>query len=160
MASYSSASFVHLGILQKFLISDICRTLLVQQSQTTMADKQEINKNTANNQSCSLSAKFVSTLGWEEIQKYDCCTTCGSDDPVVALCINCTLCLCEDCNKCHKKKSNIHDIVGVQPIEMFIILYCTKHPKNELDFYCQDCQNLICLSCSLKEHVDYVKCSI
>ena len=62
MASYSGASFVHLGILQKCLISDICRTLLVQQSRTTMADKQEINKNTANNQSCSLSAKFVSTL--------------------------------------------------------------------------------------------------
>ena len=95
------------------------------------------------------------------------CDDCGSDDPVVALCINCTLCLCEDCNKCHRKKNKTHDVLqlneaclpmitgaaGVQPKEK--VPYCTKHPKNELEYYCQNCQNLICLSCSVKEHVEH-----
>ena len=137
-----------------------------------MADKQETNKNTANNLNCSLCAKFVKILRHKSEDDTDDetevkCDDCGSDDPVVALCINCTLCLCEDCNKYHSKKYSTHDVVqlneaclpmttggvGVQPKEK--ILYCTKHPKNELDYYCRDCQNLICLLCSVKEHVEH-----
>ncbi|XP_065889262.1 E3 ubiquitin-protein ligase TRIM71-like [Dysidea avara] len=137
-----------------------------------MADKQETNKNTANNLSCSLCAKFVKILRHKSEDGTDDetevkCDYCGSDDPVVALCINCTLCLCDNCNKYHSKKNSTHDLVqlnearlpmttgavGVRPKEK--ILYCTKHPKNELDYYCRDCQNLICLSCSVKEHVEH-----
>ena len=137
-----------------------------------MADKQETNKNTANNLSCSLCAKFVKILRHKAKDDTDDetevkCDDCGSDDPVVALCINCTLCLCEDCNKYHSKKYSTHDVVqlnearlpmttgdvGVQPKKK--IFYCTKHPKNELDYYCQDCQHLICLLCSVVEHVEH-----
>ncbi|XP_065889263.1 E3 ubiquitin-protein ligase TRIM71-like [Dysidea avara] len=137
-----------------------------------MADKQETNKNTANNLSCSLCAKFVKILRHKSEDDTDDetevkCDDCGSDDPVVALCINCTLCLCEDCNKYHSQKNKTHDVVqlsgvclpmatggaGVQPKEK--VLNCTKHPKNELEYYCQNCQNLICLSCSVKEHVEH-----
>ena len=137
-----------------------------------MADKQETNKNTANNLSCSLCAKFVKILRHKSEDDTDDeievkCDDCGSDDPVVALCINCTLCLCEDCNKYHSKKNKTHDVVqlneaclpmatggvGVQPKKK--IFYCTKHPQNELDYYCQDCQHLICLLCSVVEHVEH-----
>ncbi|XP_065889227.1 E3 ubiquitin-protein ligase TRIM71-like isoform X2 [Dysidea avara] len=137
-----------------------------------MADKQETNKNTADNLSCSLCAKFVKILRHKSDDDTDNetevkCDDCGSDDPVVALCINCTLCLCEDCNKYHSKKNKTHDVVqlneaclpmttggvGVQPKKK--IFYCTKHPQKELDYYCQDCQHLICLLCSVVEHVEH-----
>ncbi|XP_065889278.1 E3 ubiquitin-protein ligase TRIM45-like [Dysidea avara] len=145
---------------------------LVQQSLTTMADKQETNKNTANNLSCSLCTKFVKILRHKSDDDTDDetevkCDDCGSDDPVVALCINCTLCLCEDCNKCHRKKNKTHDVVqlneaclpmatggaGVQPKEK--IIYCPKHTKNELDYYCETCDKIVCLYCTVKDHVGH-----
>ena len=95
------------------------------------------------------------------------CDDCGSDDPVVALCINCTLCLCEDCNKCHRKKNKTHDVVqlneaclpmatggaGVQPKEK--VIHCPKHNKNELDYYCETCDKIVCLYCTVKDHVGH-----
>ena len=116
-----------------------------------MADKPETSKNTAENLSCSACAKFVEILSDDGFEVK--CDDCGSDDPVVALCINCTLCLCECCKMYHCRKNKSHDVVRFQSTEK--VIYCTKHPKNELDYFCQNCQNLICLSCSLKEHVEH-----
>ena len=137
-----------------------------------MADKQETNKNTANNLSCSLCAKFLKILKLKSEDDTDDetevkCDDCGSDEPVVALCINCTLCLCEDCNKYHRKKNKTHDVVHlneaclpattsgvvVQPKEK--IFYCPKHTKNEMDYYCVTCDKIICLYCTVKDHAGH-----
>ncbi|XP_065888539.1 E3 ubiquitin-protein ligase TRIM71-like [Dysidea avara] len=116
-----------------------------------MADKQETNKNTASNLSCSLCAKFVKILRDDGTEKK--CDDCGSIEQVVALCINCTQYLCEVCNSYHIRKE--HDVVAVQSIEK--TLYCPIHSKKELDHYCKTCKKLICHYCvtSTKDHVGH-----
>ena len=131
-----------------------------------MAAKQEMNKNTANNINCSLCTKFIKILkhkpeGETELK----CDECGDDnDPVVALCVDCELYLCQDCNKVHGKKNKMHDILllssitnegcAVQPTEK--VLYCPEHRKNELDYYCETCDKLLCIYCATKrEHAEH-----
>ena len=130
-----------------------------------MAAKQEINKNTANNMNCSLCTKFINILkhkpeGETELK----CDECGDDnDPVVALCVDCELYLCQDCNKPHSKKNKTHDIVSLrlvtgeegagQPTRK--VLYCPNHQKNELDYYCKTCDKIVCLYCTVKDHVGH-----
>jgi len=82
-----------------------------------MADKEESSKSILESLNCCLCTKLVKILRHKSEDHTDNetevkCDDCGSGDPVVALCINCMLCLCEDCNKCHRKKKNgTHDIV-------------------------------------------------
>ena len=130
-----------------------------------MAAKQEMNKNTANNMNCSLCTKFINILkhkpeGETELK----CDECGDDnDPVVALCVDCELYLCQDCNKAHSKKNKTHDIVSLclvtgeeaagQPTRK--VLYCPNHQKNELDYYCKTCDKIVCLYCTVKDHVGH-----
>ena len=129
-----------------------------------MAAKQEINKNTANNTNCSLCTKFIKILkhkpeGETELK----CDDCKKDDPVVALCIDCELYLCQDCNNYHKKKNSEHDIVSLIDIPSFTkdsavaekVLYCPAHEKNELDYYCKTCDKIVCLYCTVKDHVGH-----
>ena len=131
-----------------------------------MAAKQEMNKNTANNMNCSLCTKFINILkhkpeGETELK----CDECGDDnDPVVALCVDCELYLCQDCNKPHSKKNKTHDIVSLrlvtgeeavgQPTRK--VLYCPTHQKNELDYYCKTCDKIVCLYCTVKDHVGHL----
>ena len=130
-----------------------------------MAAKQEISKNAANNMNCSLCTKFINILkhkpeGETELK----CDECGDDnDPVVALCVDCELYLCQDCNKPHSKKNKTHDIVSLrlvtgeetagQPTRK--VLYCPNHQKNELDYYCNTCDKIVCLYCTVKDHVGH-----
>ena len=130
-----------------------------------MAAKQEINKNTANNMNCSLCTKLINILkhkpeGETELK----CDECGDDnDPVVALCVDCELYLCQDCKKIHSKKNKTHDIVSLhlitgeegagQPTRK--VLYCPNHQKNELDYYCKTCDKIVCLYCTVKDHVGH-----
>ena len=130
-----------------------------------MAVKQEINKNTTKDMNCSLCTKFINILkhkpeGETELK----CDECGDDnDPVVALCVDCELYLCKVCHEYHKKKNKIHDIVSLrlltgekgagQPTRK--VLYCPNHQKNELDYYCKTCDKIVCLYCTVKDHVGH-----
>ena len=130
-----------------------------------MAAKQEMNKNSANNMNCSLCTKFIKILkhkpeGETELK----CDECGDDDdPVMALCVECESYLCQDCNKVHGKKNKMHDILllssitnegyAVQPTGK--VLYCPEHQKNELDYYCKTCDKIVCLYCTVKDHVGH-----
>ena len=122
-----------------------------------MAAKQEMNKNTANNMNCSLCTKFINILkhkpeGETELK----CDDCGKDDPVVALCVDCELYLCQDCNKYHSKKNSQHNIVPLGDASSEKVLYCPGHRKNELDYYCETCDKLLCIYCATKkEHAEH-----
>ena len=130
-----------------------------------MAAKQEMNKNTANNINCSLCTKFINILKHKPENETELkCDDCGDDnDPVVALCVNCELYLCQDCNKVHNKKNKTHDIVSLrlvtgeeaagQPTRK--VLYCPIHQKNELEYYCKTCDKIVCLYCTVKDHVGH-----
>jgi len=122
-----------------------------------MEDKQETNKNTANDLSCSLCAKFVKILKHKSENDTDDetevkCDDCGSDDPVVALCINCEQCLCEVCNMYHSKKNSAHNVILLHANSQQKTFYCPEHPNNELDYYCETCDKIVCLYCTVKDH--------
>ena len=35
------------------------------------------------------------------------------------------------------------------------VLYCPTHQKNELDYYCKTCDKIVCLYCTVKDHVGH-----
>ena len=124
-----------------------------------MAAKEEINKNTANNMNCSLCTKFINILkhkpeGEAELK----CDDCKKDGPVVALCIDCELYLCKVCHEYHSNKNSEHNIVSLGDVSSGAIqkvLYCPNHQKNELDYYCKTCDKIVCLYCTVKDHVGH-----
>ena len=125
-----------------------------------MAAKQEMNKNTANNMNCSLCTKFINILkhkpeGKTELLK---CDDCKKDGSVVALCVDCELYLCKVCHEYHSNKNSEHNIVSlsdVGPAPLQKVLYCPNHQKNELDYYCKTCDKIVCLYCTVKDHVGH-----
>ena len=122
-----------------------------------MATKQEMN--------CSLCTKFIKILkhkpeGETELK----CDECGDDnDPVVALCVDCELYLCQVCHDYHIKKHRTHDVLSLSFIAHGItgqsterVLYCPEHRNNNRDYYCETCSKLLCIHCAnKKEHAEH-----
>ena len=90
------------------------------------------------------------------------CDECSGDDPVVAFCPDCTLFLCHVCNECHKRSNRFrgHGIVPltelrakkdvtIQPKPK--VMMCREHDI-ELLFYCETCDQLVCMYCTVKDH--------
>ena len=90
------------------------------------------------------------------------CDECSGEDPVVAFCPDCTMFLCHVCNECHKRsiKSCGHGIVPltelrskkdvtIQPKAKALV--CSEH-EYELKHYCESCDELVCLYCTMKKH--------
>ena len=99
--------------------------------------------------------------GEEEVK----CDECQGEDPVVAFCPDCTMFLCHVCNECHKRsiKSRDHGIVpltelrskkdiSIQPKQKAMM--CREHDI-ELLFYCETCDQLVCMYCTVKDHKDH-----
>jgi len=90
------------------------------------------------------------------------CDECDEDEPVVGYCPDCNLFFCHICNESHKrnKRSRGHGIVplaelksnkdiSIQPKPK--IPLCKEH-EYELKHYCESCDELVCLYCTMKEH--------
>ena len=124
-----------------------------------MAAKQEINKNTANNMNCSLCTKFIDILKHKPESETELkCDDCQKNGSVVALCVDCELYLCKVCHEYHSNKSSEHNIVSLgdvssAPVQK--VLNCPEHPKNELDYYCKTCNKIVCLYCTVRDHVGH-----
>ena len=96
--------------------------------------------------------------GEEEVK----CDECSGEDPVVAFCPDCTLFLCHVCNEYHKRSNKFrgHAIVPlaelkskkdvpIQPKPK--VMMCREHDI-ELLFYCETCDQLVCMYCTVKDH--------
>ena len=96
--------------------------------------------------------------GEEEVK----CDECDEDEPVVAYCPDCNSFLCQFCYETHKRNKRFrgHGIVpltelrsnkdvAIQPKAKAPI--CKEHDI-ELLFYCETCEQLICMYCTVKEH--------
>ena len=90
------------------------------------------------------------------------CDECCGEDPVVAFCPDCTLFLCHVCNEYHKQSSKSRDYgivpltelrskkdVTIQPKAKALV--CSEH-EYELKHYCESCDELVCLYCTMKKH--------
>ena len=93
------------------------------------------------------------------------CNKCDEDDPVVSYCPDCSLFLCQVCNEAHKcdKSSRGHGIVLLTelrsnkdvPIQAKVKVPLCKEHDYELKHYCETCEQLVCLYCTMKEHSDH-----
>lgn len=93
------------------------------------------------------------------------CDNCDNkDDPVVSYCPNCNLFLCHACNESHKHNrksvSHVQEIVPFGELKSMKdvsvnakanVLMCEKH-NVELSFYCETCEELVCMCCTTNEH--------
>ena len=98
-------------------------------------------------------------VGSEEEVK---CNECNEDDPVVSFCPECNSFLCLTCNDYHKrsKKYFNHAVVPLtelksnkgKPIQAKVkIPLCNEHDE-QLKYYCETCDELVCLYCTVKKH--------
>ena len=97
--------------------------------------------------------------GEEEVK----CDECDEDEPVVAYCPECNMFFCQTCNVSHKRSKRFrgHGIVPLTELrsnkdtELQVakvkIPPCKDH-NYELNHYCETCDKLVCLYCTVKEH--------
>ena len=90
------------------------------------------------------------------------CDECDEDDPVVSFCPECKWLLCHVCNDHHKrnKRHRGHVVVSLTelksdkdaPIQTKLtILLCKEHDE-QLKYYCETCDEVICMYCTVKKH--------
>ena len=99
------------------------------------------------------------------------CEICGQDD-ASGFCIDCEECLCTSCKERHgkRKKTSNHNVVAVgerlsnkasmHNSSWFLQqhLQCPLHQSHLLEFYCKQCERLICSNCMESErHSDHTK---
>ena len=93
------------------------------------------------------------------------CDQCQGEDPVVAFCPDCTLFLCHVCNEYHKRSTKFRDHAVVSLMEIKYkedipiqpkprAMMCRDHDI-ELLFYCETCDQLVCMYCTVKNHKDH-----
>ena len=95
------------------------------------------------------------------------CEKCSKPTRTVqSFCRDCGQFLCERCFETHSewKEFSQHEVVSVEEIESNVkqlvppkkvVLHCPQHQSKELDLYCETCEELICLHCTVKKHKDH-----
>ena len=98
--------------------------------------------------------------GEEEVK----CDECDEDEPVVAYCPECNSFLCQFCYENHKRNKRFHDHGIVLdlltelrssksiPLEAKIQVPLCKEHDEQLKYYCETCEQLVCMYCTVKEH--------
>ena len=93
------------------------------------------------------------------------CEKCNKRD-VNGFCRDCGDFVCEVCIEVHQtwKEYSTHKVISLEQLksdatEMVTptkkTLYCSKHPENKLDLFCETDQELICRDCIVKTHRDH-----
>ncbi|XP_021357030.1 uncharacterized protein LOC110452701 [Mizuhopecten yessoensis] len=86
------------------------------------------------------------------------CALCDSEDGVRWYCNDCQENLCDRCKEFHKRgrKTKNDDVVSIGEAnrhgDMPVPEVCKLHPGKLCDFYCSDCNLLICSMCLSKTH--------
>ena len=90
------------------------------------------------------------------------CDECDEDDPVVSFCPECNSFLCHACNDHHKRNKRYrgHAVVPLTelksnkdaPIQAKLkIPLCEEHDE-QLKYYCETCDKLVCMYCTVTKH--------
>ena len=100
----------------------------------------------------------------KEAKLCDKCSVDDDSDVAVVFCCDCGQFLCEHCKKNHKRKPKKADhkllnLDAKKEFEMPTIkhqaIYCVRHSRQELIYYCNDCDQLICRDCLPTKHKDH-----
>ncbi|XP_065888847.1 tripartite motif-containing protein 2-like [Dysidea avara] len=91
------------------------------------------------------------------------CDCCNEKDPVVSFCPDCNSFLCNACNDFHKRSKMFasHRVVPLTElrsnkdtpvIQAKVKIPVCKEHDYELKHYCETCDELVCLYCTMKKH--------
>ena len=90
------------------------------------------------------------------------CDECDENDPVVSFCPECNSFLCHACNDHHKRNKRYrgHAIVPLTelksnkeaPIQAKVKIPLCKEHDEQLKYYCETCDELVCMYCTVKKH--------
>ena len=90
------------------------------------------------------------------------CDECDEDDPVVSFCPECNSFLCHACNDHHKRNKRYrgHAVVPLTelksnkdaPIQAKLKIPLCKEHDEQLKYYCETCDELVCMYCTVKKH--------
>ncbi|XP_065916814.1 tripartite motif-containing protein 2-like [Dysidea avara] len=93
------------------------------------------------------------------------CDECSGEDPVEAFCPDCAIFMCHICNEYHKRshKTRDHGIVPLTELKSKKDIPIQPKPKTmlckehdiELLFYCETCDQLVCMYCTVKDHASH-----
>ena len=87
--------------------------------------------------------------------------------PAIRFCRHCDQFICELCVDIHGewKEFATHEVIRIEDVHTSSgqdmvspkekVLYCPHHEGKELDIYCDTCEELICLHCTIKKHKDH-----
>ena len=85
---------------------------------------------------------------------------------VTNFCRDCGKFICDICSTAHSEweEFSTHEVVSVEQVQSNVkqlvppkkvTLYCPHHKDMKLDLYCETCEELICLHCTVKKHKDH-----
>ncbi|XP_078575610.1 tripartite motif-containing protein 2-like [Branchiostoma floridae x Branchiostoma japonicum] len=91
------------------------------------------------------------------------CQVCeGKDEGARTWCVQCAVLLCESCTNTHRRFPTLkgHQIVTQENLEASEGVpssfqrkaFCPKHEDQVLTFYCEPCQTLVCVACTVVNH--------
>ena len=94
------------------------------------------------------------------------CEKCTKSRTATNFCRDCGQFICKKCLEMHSdwKEFTKHTVVSIEEIQSDVkqlvppkkvVLYCPQHQGKELDLYCETCEELICLHCTVKIHKDH-----
>ena len=95
------------------------------------------------------------------------CGMCKKDARIAtSYCRDCGNFICSSCVDSHIQWTMFarHEVVGLDEFEKRVkqlntlkkvMLYCSLHQGKELELYCESCEELICLLCTIKKHKDH-----
>ena len=98
------------------------------------------------------------------------CEKCTkSSRTATSFCRDCGKFICELCCDIHSqwKEFSKHKLVSMKQLQSTVkelshrqqpksrTLYCSQHKGKELELYCETCEELICLLCTVKKHKDH-----
>ncbi|XP_038053706.1 E3 ubiquitin-protein ligase TRIM56-like [Patiria miniata] len=92
------------------------------------------------------------------------CQACDEENQAVSRCMDCDHFLCQECQKAHERLTLMksHEIYTLAQLRSGEIVYksklreevpkCGKHPDQNLNVYCDTCEQVICLMCTVLDH--------
>ncbi|XP_038053695.1 E3 ubiquitin-protein ligase TRIM71-like [Patiria miniata] len=95
------------------------------------------------------------------------CQACDEENQAISRCMDCDNFLCQECQRAHERMTLMksHKIYTLAQLQSGQIVYksklrdevpkCCKHPDQNLNVYCNSCEQVICTTCSVLDHAKH-----
>ncbi|XP_038054623.1 E3 ubiquitin-protein ligase TRIM71-like [Patiria miniata] len=95
------------------------------------------------------------------------CQACDEENKATSRCMDCDHFLCQECQKAHGRMTLMksHKIYTLAQLRSGETVYksklreevpkCGKHPDQNLNVYCNSCEQVICTTCSVLDHAKH-----